>query len=143
MNRVSCANCKTELSEKPGPDPAGRKPCPNCGSLARTFAVTLVESLAGTDLEIHSAVHRHTVDNVDLAQQVRPGYPPIEQLKHLAHVNERVFQLVYTEPTEPGAPCTFHAFDESGKAIGFGQGSDWEDAYLDIGHQLDPTGEAE
>jgi len=46
---VSCANCKTILSESPNVPVESRIPCPSCGSTARLFGVMTAGSV-----QIHS-----------------------------------------------------------------------------------------
>jgi hypothetical protein len=43
---VYCGNCGTRLDESPGQPPDQRSPCPNCGSTARRFDVTIEDQVA-------------------------------------------------------------------------------------------------
>ncbi len=42
---VKCGNCQTVLKERTDIAPADRNPCPNCGSMARAFEVSLHASI--------------------------------------------------------------------------------------------------
>src|SRR2546430_2590756 len=47
VDSVFCNNCGTHLiDESPSGDPAQRKPCPRCGSLARRFDVHMSGSIS-------------------------------------------------------------------------------------------------
>lgn len=80
-----------------------------------------------------------TSDVAQASVQDAHEIPTIEKLKNLAAVTEHELKLVYIEPTEPEAPHAITAYNETGEMITFGQGEDFEDAYLDIGDKLDPN----
>jgi hypothetical protein len=52
---VFCKNCGTPITGEPTDDPAGRKPCPSCGSLGRGFNMNAspgVYTLTGHDVDL-------------------------------------------------------------------------------------------
>jgi hypothetical protein len=61
--RVRCAKCDRLIDQAPDLDPSKREPCPDCGSLARTFeassslTIGLRASVAFT--KIHEEIERH------------------------------------------------------------------------------------
>jgi hypothetical protein len=65
MSGTSCANCKNELPDDlPGQT---RAPCPNCGSIARTYLDSLTDGIAAHD------GHR--------AKAKRPSLPSAKKLR--------------------------------------------------------------
>ena len=49
-----CGKCGEPISERPGIDPADRKPCPKCGSTTRTFSIQVeVKSSASVTATAH------------------------------------------------------------------------------------------
>lgn len=42
---VKCGQCGTKLNESPSASPDKRTPCPQCGSLQRSFAVSISETI--------------------------------------------------------------------------------------------------
>jgi restriction system protein len=65
---VTCSNCGTPLSLEDGGGPGDRKPCPKCGSTARTFSVVVSEIL-GVSATAQASVLRATISAANLLLQ--------------------------------------------------------------------------
>ena len=94
-----CSNCGELINDPPGGDPAAREPCPKCGSMARTFGVS-VDVISKTVVTAHATVITYPRRLLSVAQSlINSGEFAIAVI--VAHVacevaTERVMAAAFT-----------------------------------------------
>lgn len=129
---VRCASCLSLLAEPPNTPPEHRIPCPNCGSTARNYAITLSASI---------------VPQADLVIQVSPATvrlgapaPQIEVVKPeivIGNLDDAGFALRWLKLSEGGA-WMLRAFDQKGTYVAGTVQDNPQDALLAIAEELLP-----
>lgn len=123
---IQCINGHEIEGETPDTPIENRRPCPKCGTTARTFSMSVIGTM--------DAVLSPAPIRVDLS------FPPPsvgELVEQVAALHTDITLRCY-EPSGPNGSWTIQAFDTDGETIAMTEQFEWDDAALSILDQLKP-----
>jgi hypothetical protein len=130
---VRCGACGKTLAEPPGLNPERRQPCPNCGSTARNFAVSITTQ-AVTITDVIATVTKDVTIQAPAAEATAEAPAPEVIAPRLEELG---FQLRWWQLSEGGA-WMLRVFNDAGDFIDASIQDSPADALLAVAERLIP-----